>query len=510
MKIFKRNLVRYADAGLPILYVDTLEDDRAEKIIRELCDEHDRDVIEWSLTGAWDFSGGQMMALPKADLAATLQLLIDNDDLDNKAMVLRDAHLSAGNNETFLSKAETISALKTIAQGIVNGKYDCTVAILSPLVTLPKELENYTTIMELDPLTEENIAEIVKDFNDSQGIEQPKKDLLDKLIMRLKGLSHTEIHNVLSLAVSEDGMLTYSDLPHILEQKQQLVKKSGILEMIPLKETMNDIGGLENLKKWLLRKAEIFKQINKAKDFGVDIPKGVLIAGMPGCGKSLTAKAAAQTFDVPLLRLDIGRLMGKYLGESEGNMRRAIKLTEASSPCVLWIDELEKAFAGVGGHGGSEVTTRLFGSFLTWMQEKNSTAFVVATANKIDSLPPELLRKGRFDETFYVDLPNRIERKKILEIHIRKRRRQDLAQIDLNKLVDKTDGYCGADLEGVVREAIESAFVKKKTELTTADILEAIDNTHSLSEIMKDSIESMKKIYTDLNLKSASKNDWRD
>ena len=194
--------------------------------------------------------------------------------------------------------------------------------------------------------------------------------------------------------------------------------------------------------------------------------------------------------------------MGKYLGESESNMRRAIKLTEASSPCVLWIDELEKAFAGVGG-GGSEVTTRLFGSFLTWMQEKDSLAFVVATANKIN-LPPELLRKGRFDETFYVNLPNETERKKILEIHIKKRRRQDLGKIDLNKLVDKTKGYCGADLEGVVREAIESAFVKKKPALTTADLVEAIENTHSLSEIMKDAIEEMEKYYKEKKLKSAS------
>ena len=505
MTKFERDLVRYTDAGLPILYVDTLEDDRAEKIIRELCTEHRRGLIEWSLAGAWDFSDGQNIALPKATLAETLQLLIDNDELDNKSVILRDAHLSAGNNETFLDKPETISALKTIAQGITSGKYDCNIGIIAPFVPLSKELEKYTTILELDLLTENDIKKMVCDFIETQGIDPPKEDLIDKLVTQLKGLSQTEIYNILSLAVSEDGMLTYSDLPRILEQKQQLVKKSGILEMVRVKESMNDIGGLENLKKWLRRKAEIFKQIKKAQDFGVDIPKGVLIAGMPGCGKSLTAKAAAKAFDVPLLRLDIGRLMGKYLGESEGNMRRAIKLTEASSPCVLWIDELEKAFAGVGGNNsGSEVTTRLFGNFLTWMQEKDSLAFVVATANKIDSLPPELLRKGRFDETFYVDLPNETERKKILEIHIKKRRANDLSKIDLKKLVDKTEGYCGADLEGVVREAIESAFVNKKSALTTAGIVEAIENTHSLSEIMKDSIKNMKKIYEDLKLKSAS------
>ncbi|MBE8954917.1 MAG: AAA family ATPase [Quinella sp. 2Q5] len=499
MKIFRKNFVRYIDAGLPILYVDTFEGYKTKEIIRELCSQHRRDVIEWNLLGAVDFSDGQTLALPKSDLAATLQLLIDDDNLDNKTLILQDAHFS-------LDKPETIAALKAVAQGITSGKYDCTVCIISPLVPLPKELENYTTIMELDPLTEENIGEIVRGFIKTQEIDQPEDDLLNKIITRLKGLSQTEIYNILSLAISEDGMLTSRDLTNILEQKQQLVKKSGILEMIRVKETMNDIGGLENLKRWLLRKSEIFKQIKKAQDFGVDIPKGVLIAGMPGCGKSLTAKAAAKSFDVPLLRLDMGRLMGKYVGESEGNMRRAIKITEASSPCVLWIDELEKAFAGVGGKGGgSEVTTRLFGNFLTWMQEKDSLAFVVATANKIDALPPELLRKGRFDETFYVDLPNRTERRKILEIHIRKRRPRDLSRIDLDRLADKTDGYCGADLEGVVREAIESAFVQKKPALTTDEIIDAIENTHSLSEVMKDSIDDMKKTYETLKLKSASK-----
>lgn len=496
MKVFERNFVRYTDAGLPILYVDTFEDDKAKKIIRELCRKNHRNVIEWNLLNAFDYSDGQTMALPKLDLASTLQFLIEDGNLNNKTLILQDAHF-------YLDKPETISALKTIAQSIIGNEYDCNVCIIAPLVTLPKELENYTTILELDALTEKNIRDLVSNFARTQGIEQPEKDLLDKLITRLKGLSQTEIYNILSLAISEDGMLTYNDLSRVLEQKQQMVKKSGILEMIRVKESMNDIGGLENLKAWLLRKAEIFKQIKKAQDFGVDIPKGVLIAGMPGCGKSLTAKAAAKAFDVPLLRLDMGRLMGKYVGESEGNMRRAIKITEASSPCVLWIDELEKAFAGIGG-GGSEVTTRLFGNFLTWMQEKDSLAFVVATANKIDALPPELLRKGRFDETFYVDLPNRTERKKILEIHIRKRRSADLSKIDLDELADKTKGYCGADLEGVIREGIESAFVRKKSALTTADIIEAINNTHSLSEVMKDSIESMKKIYKDLKLKSAS------
>ena len=190
--------------------------------------------------------------------------------------------------------------------------------------------------------------------------------------------------NLLALAYSNDGELNRSDLSLIFEQKQQMIKKAGILEMIPFKETMEDIGGLESLKEWFIRKAKVFKNMDKAREYGVDVPKGVLIAGVPGCGKSLNAKAAASLFEVPLLRLDMGRLMGKYVGESEVNLRKAI------SPCVLWIDELEKAFAGIGeSGGGAEVTTRLFGNFLTWMQEKSSSVFVVATANNITKLPQQ-------------------------------------------------------------------------------------------------------------------------
>ena len=197
--------------------------------------------------------------------------------------------------------------------------------------------------------------------------------------------------------------------------------------------------------------------------------------------------------------------MGKYLGESEANLRKAIHLAEAISPCVLWVDELEKAFAGMGGDGGHEVTTRLFGTFLTWMQEKTSAAFVVATANDITKLPPELLRKGRFDEIFFVCLPKSEERSKIFEIHISKRRKQDMAKINISELVSETNGYSGADIEGVVREGIEYAFANDRDCITTQDILTAIQNTNSLSVIMKEPLEKMTKEYERRKLKNASR-----
>ena len=374
--------------------------------------------------------------------------------------------------------------------------------IVSSVVKVPKELEKFITILELEYLTQDEIRKQIKCFAEEQNC--PISDsLLEEMSMALKGLTEFEIESLLASALADDGMFTRQDLKLIFEQKQQMIMKSGILEMIPLKEKAEDIGGLENLKKWLYRKAKIYKSINKALAFGVDMPKGILIAGVPGCGKSLTAKVTAQLFEVPLLRLDMGKIMGKYVGESEENMRRAIALAEAISPCVLWIDELEKAFAGIDG-SGSEVTVRLFGTFLTWMQEKNSSAFVVATANDITKLPPELMRKGRFDEIFYVALPKPQERRKIFEIHIGKRRNQDLASIDIDKLVKKTDGYSGADIEGVVKDSIENAFADDKPALTTEYIERAIQNTHYLSEIMKEPLEKMSKEYETRKFKNAS------
>ena len=318
----------------------------------------------------------------------------------------------------------------------------------------------------------------------------------------LKGLSAFQIKQVLSLAYQGNGRLDASDRKFILSEKEQVIKKSGILEMMNFKETIDDIGGLERLKSWLERKAKIFSSLDKAIKFGVDVPSGILILGMPGCGKSLAAKATATLFKVPLIRLDVGRLMGKYVGESEGNMRRALKLSETVSPCVLWIDEIEKAFAGIGG-GYGEVATRLFGHFLTWMQEKESTVFIVATANDISKLPPEFLRKGRFDELFFVDLPTEGERRKILEIHLRKRGKLN-NRINLKELSSKTEGFNGADLEGIVKDAIETAFIDGTETITTELLLKSFEEAKSISVIQKEKIEALRTDLKKYDIKPAS------
>lgn len=490
-------LSRYIDAGFPVLYLNTFEEKEAIELIKRTA--NTEKLIQWSIA-----EGYSCYSLTKKEYVmpwsqtgfAEMMAVNTEEDFDRSLFVVKDA-------SSLLEDAVSVAYLKELAIKINNG-LECTIILLSPVIRIPKELENFITILEMDYQTEDEIREDIKQFCVDYGVTI-SESLLKEMALNFKGLTKSEIFSILSLAYSDDGELGKQDLKLIFEQKQQKIRKSGILEMIPLKETMEDIGGLEVLKKWLKKKAVVMKNLDQAKQFGVDSPKGVLIAGVPGCGKSLSAKAAADLFQVPLLRMDMGRLMGKYVGESEENLRKAIALAEAISPCVLWVDELEKAFAGIGGAGGAaEVTTRLFGNFLTWMQEKKSPVFVVATANDIIKLPPELLRKGRFDEIYYVGLPNAKERRHIFEIHIKKRRPDDLAAIHLDELVNATDGYSGADIESVVRDSVETAYVSGKKAITTGDIKESIRQTHSLSEIMREPIEQMKKIYEQNKFKSAS------
>lgn len=495
-RTFKAKLVRYIDAGFPIIYINTFEEDKVDSLIPEISS--GKGVYEWNETNGYIDFETKAPLQEDCSFERMLDQLKVPDLLDRKILVFKDI-------TPYLDEPRIVSKIKGLAR-MINQGVDATVIRVSSVLVIPKDIEKYVTILEMDYLNTDEIKAVIRSFVKENLNQQVEEGLVEEFALAFKGLTGFEILNLLALSYADDGELTRKDLRLIFDQKQQMIKKAGILEMIPLKETIDDIGGLENLKAWFIKKAKVYKNMNNAKKYGVDMPKGVLIAGVPGCGKSLNAKAAANLFEVPLLRLDMGRLMGKYVGESEGNLRSAIALAEAISPCVLWIDELEKAFAGIGGSGGgAEVTTRLFGNFLTWMQEKESPTFVVATANDITQLPPELLRKGRFDEIFYVGLPNKEEREKIFNIHIRKRRPQDLKNIRVKDLVSITEGFSGADIEGVVKDAIESAFAEDKVSIQTADVIDAIKDTHSLSEIMKDALEKMTKEYESRKFKSASK-----
>jgi SpoVK/Ycf46/Vps4 family AAA+-type ATPase len=365
----KDNMARYIDAGFPILYIYTFEESKADKYIETVAGRNK--VLEWNgANGFVDFRTKSPL-LPNQSLEATLSYLKQGKELHRKLLVIKDA-------DELLESKTVVSLLKEIARKIraEDGGIDATVIIVSSSLYIPQDLEKLITVLELGFPDEQEIGGIINRFMAVNGVPTVHAGLLEELSIAFKGLSEFEIEDLLSLALSSQSReLTRKTLDLIIVQKQQMIQKAGILEMIQLREGIEDIGGLENLKDWLQIKSEVFKNIKAAQEYGVAMPKGVLIAGIPGCGKSLSAKAAGKLFNVPLLRLDMGRLMGKYVGESEENMRKAIQLAEAISPCILWVDELEKAFAGISG-GGSEVTTRLFGTFLTWMQEKTSPTFV--------------------------------------------------------------------------------------------------------------------------------------
>ena len=432
----------------------------------------------------------------ECDLEKFLELSMDEGFNQPTFIILKDVHHE-------LKRPEIIAYLKRIAEdNLYREDYSATIFIVSTTVVIPNELENYITVFDSPLPTEKEIAEIIHNFINDIDIKV-EQDVLDEIAVSFKGLNEFQINQILNLAYQNGGYIDKSDKYLILKEKEQFIKKAGMLEVVNFKDSIDDIGGLEVLKEWLTRKAKVFQNLDKAIKFGVDVPKGIMIVGMPGCGKSLTAKATASLFEIPLVRLDVGRLLGKYVGESEENMRKALKLSESISPCVLWIDELEKAFAGVGSEGG-DVTTRLFGQFLTWMQEKENTVFIVATANDISKIPPEFLRKGRFDELFFVDLPNDEERRKIIEIHLKKRKKWN-KNIDSIALIEKTEGFNGADLEAVVKEAIEDAFIDGDDKITTEALLKTIKNTKSISSTMKDKIDKIRETIKKMDIKNASK-----
>mgnify|MGYP000994067174 CR=1 FL=1 len=497
------NLVKYLRARRPIIWVNSGDYKEIDTIVKEATrDYKNKAIYEYRAFGAVDFEN-KVKEENITDLYNFLNTLYSEGIKTNVFLLIKNA-------EEELKDAKNIAYIKKIAETrYSNSDYNFTIIIVTETETVPKELEKFASILDIPNMSKDEIEKYILKFSKDNNIKVDKKDI-GEVAISLKGLTKLEIDHVLNMIIESKNNISISGRDIIIKEKGQIIKKSSILEIIDFKEKIEDIGGLEGLKEWLKSKAQIFRRLDEAKKFGVDTPKGVLLVGMPGCGKSLAAKASARLFNVPLLRLDIGRLLGKYVGESEHNMRVALKTAESISPCILWIDEIEKAFAGINQDGGaSDITKRLFGQFLTWLQEKENTVFVVATANDITAFPPEFLRKGRFDEVFFIDFPNEEERERIFEIHLEKRGKLT-DDIDINKLAKQTEGYCGADIEEVVKNAVENIFIletenEEEKEITTQDLLESAKNIDSLTNILADKIEILKKSYEKFKIKSASK-----
>ena len=497
------NLSKYLRARRPIIWINSGDYKEIDTIVKEATKEYkDKAIYEYRAFGAVNFEN-KVRCEEIENLYHFLNILFSEGVKTNVFLLIKNA-------EEEMKDARNIAFMKKIAETrYSNPDYNFTIIVVSENETVSKELEKFTSILDIPNMTKEEIEEYILKFSETNNVKLDKKDI-GEVAISLKGLTKLEIDHVLNMIIESKKNISISGREIIIKEKGQIIKKSSILEIIDFKERIEDIGGLEGLKEWLRSKAQIFRRLDEAKKFGVDTPKGVLLVGMPGCGKSLAAKASARLFNVPLLRLDIGRLLGKYVGESEHNMRVALKTAESISPCILWIDEIEKAFAGIDQSGGaSDITKRLFGQFLTWLQEKENTVFVVATANDITAFPPEFLRKGRFDEVFFIDFPNEEERERIFEIHLEKRGKLT-ENIDVSRLAEETEGYCGADIEEIVKNAVENIFIletqdEKEKEVTTQDLIETVKNIDSLTNILSDKIEVLKKSYKKFKVKSASK-----
>ena len=498
------NLVKYLRARRPIIWVNSGDYKEIDTIVKEATkDYQDKAIYEYRAFGAVDFET-KVKKESITDLYSFLDTLYSEGIKTNVFLLIKNA-------EEEMKDSKNIAYIKKIAETRYSSPdYNFTIIVISEAETVPKELEKFTSILDIPNMSKDEIEKYILKFSKDNNIKVDEKDI-GEVAISLKGLTKLEIDHVLNMIIESKNNISISGRDIIIKEKGQIIKKSSILEIIDFKEKIEDIGGLEGLKEWLKSKAQVFRRLDEAKKFGVDTPKGVLLVGMPGCGKSLAAKASARLFNVPLLRLDIGRLLGKYVGESEHNMRVALKTAESISPCILWIDEIEKAFAGINQDGGaSDITKRLFGQFLTWLQEKENTVFVVATANDITAFPPEFLRKGRFDEIFFIDFPNEEEREKIFKIHLEKRGKLN-DKIDIKELAEKTIGYCGSDIEEVVKMTVETIFNvedienEEDSKLTTQDLLDSIKTIDSLSNILADKIEVLKKGYEKFKIKSASK-----
>ena len=505
---FQEDLKVYLKAGYPILYIVTSEEDRAIELVGQCLTEGDlagRRLLIWSVSRGLCTTDYQPIDRRTADPAVVLPYLLDLKEPG--VFILEDFHGFI--DERSPAAPMIVRQLRDVAAPFRGSRK--TIVILSPVLKIPPELEKEITVLDLQLPDMEELAGVldatVAEVKDNPRVElNLDGDAREVIVQAMTGLTRTEAENALAKAIVTRSRLDPEDVPLLLAEKEQIIRKSGMLEFYSTPEQFGSIGGLENLKAWLRQRAAAFTEAARA--YGLPNPKGLLLVGVPGCGKSLSAKAVASEWNMPLLKFDLGRVYGQYVGQSEENMRRALKLAEAVSPCVLWIDEIEKGLAGMKGGGQNDggVAVRVFGTLLTWMEEKNSPVFTIATANNIDGLPPELLRKGRFDEIFFIDMPSPAERANILAIHLLRRGR-DYKDFDLPGHVDATDGFSGAELEQVVISSLYLAYAEGvKTRLADRHLAEAISTSVPLSRSMGDRIARLRKLAAE-SWRNASKSE---
>ncbi|HQL39340.1 MAG TPA: AAA family ATPase [Anaerolineaceae bacterium] len=479
----------YLRARFTLIVLITPEEDRALQTIKSVCERTQRRALTWDTADGFSSLTPTTGALPAA--RDPLTALEQVEKMEGYSLfILKDFHDAWGNPQIKRKLRSVCQKLKFTKKSIL---------VTTCSTNIPEELKDEAVLVNFPLPGTEELEDVLVNLTRTPGVRVNLTPLgHEKLVQAALGLTSSQAQRVFARAIVTDGVLDDRDIDLVTDEKKQIIRESEALEFYAVSESPDDVGGLGVLKEWLRLRERAFTQ--EARAYGLPAPKGIALIGIPGTGKSLTAKMIGGLWRLPLLRLDVGALFGSLVGESEERTRRALQVAETVAPCVVWIDEVEKALA----HGGldSGTSTRVFGTILTWMQEKTSPCFVVATANDIASLPPELLRKGRFDEIFFLDLPTQAERKEIFTVHLRKRNRIP-ADYDLDQLAAATGGYVGAEIEQAIIDAMYLGFYENR-EFSTADILAAIKRQVPLSISQRETIEALRSWLREGRAQSAS------
>jgi len=479
----REQLSTLIQAQYPLIYVVTPEEERAEGAIAEIAEQTgSKPLYVWTVTHGITEYGNPQQAPQRNTVSpeAAIEWVIRQKEAG--IYIFKDLHPFIDSPATTRWLRDAIASFKGTDKIII---------VMSPVQQVPVELEKEVVVLDYPLPDVEELDEVL-----SKQLEQTNHPPLDpnvreKLLRATLGLTRDEAEKVYRKVYVSSQRFTEQEVDVVLSEKKQLIRRNGILEYLEQDESLDNIGGLEELKGWLRQRSEAFT--DKARDYGLPQPKGMLILGVPGCGKSMAAKTTARLWGLPLLRLDMGRIYdGSMVGRSEANLRNALKTAESISPAILFIDELDKAFSASAGSSDSDggTSNRIFGSFLTWMQEKESPVFVMATANRVERLPGEFLRKGRFDEIFFVDLPNTQERGDIFRIHLQKRR-SDISRFNIEELAKLSEGFSGAELEEALIAAMYDAFAQDR-EFTQLDIIAALKSTLPLSQTMTEQVNALR------------------
>lgn len=472
----------------PLLYIVSWEEARVESYLQGLARGQGKAIFAWSAT-----RGLSNLSQPSAGVSLDPMAALDEVGRSTlKAIyVFRDFHPHLQDAKIIRRLRDLVAELKSTYK---------TMVFLGPVLTIPIELEKDITVVDYDLPGKNELGALVDSVISSvlggQFHVEFSPSEREKIVQAAQGLTIAEAESALARALVHektvgDGRLTVDEVEDtLLEETKQIIRKSRMLEYFEAQEAFAQIGGLDLLKEWLAKRGESFSE--RARKFGLPEPRGILLMGVQGCGKSLTCKAISALWKMPLLRLDMGSIFGQYIGQSEENMRRAIKTAESVAPCILWLDEIEKGLSGTQSSGAVDAgtTSRIFSTFLTWLQEKKKPVFVAATANNILQLPPELLRKGRLDEIFFLDLPTEKERLDIFTIHLRRRGR-DAAAFDVGLIARLAEGFSGAEIEQVIVEALHTAFAADR-DLSTDDLRAALADSVPLSTTMADQIAEIR------------------